>query len=152
MEPKQQQFSIRVVKALKFFLTGLFVSGILTGYGEAFAAVGSAAGGLTRTNSGGGVTVNVTYPHSQAANETRFEVVLDTHSVNLDAYDLKTTSVLRDDTGKNYQPIRVDNKGSGHHREITIVFPKVSSPAKRLELVIKDVAGINERSFFWDLQ
>jgi hypothetical protein len=115
-------------------------------------SLGADATGVTRTNSGGGVTVNVTYPHSQNTEEPRFEVVLDTHSVNLDAYDLKALSLLRDDSGNTYQPVRVENKGSGHHREIAIVFPKVSAPAKRLELVIKDIAGIKERSFSWDFQ
>jgi len=114
-------------------------------------SLGADATGVTRTNSGGGVTVNVTYPHSQGTDETRFEVVLDTHAVNLDAYDLKALSLLRDDSGKTYQSVRVENKGSGHHREITVVFPKVSPPAKRLELVIKNIAGIKERSFSWNL-
>lgn len=96
--------------------------------------------------------MNVTYVHPRPENEVRFEVVLDTHTVNLDGYDLKALSTLRDDTGKNYQPIKVDNKGSGHHREITLVFPKVSPSAKRLELVIKDIGRVKERVFFWDLQ
>ena len=39
------------------------------------------------------------------------------HSVNLDAYDLKSIAVLRDDTGKAYASTSVENKGSGHHRE-----------------------------------
>jgi len=131
-----------------FLAINLLLMGFL-GVGESLGA--TAAGGLTRTNSGGGVTVKVTYVHSQEADEARFEVVLDTHSVNLDSYDLKALSLLRDDTGKTYQPIRVENKGSGHHREITAVFPKPSATAKRLEVVIKDVAGIKERSFIWDL-
>ncbi|HEY3304207.1 MAG TPA: hypothetical protein VGL70_11800 [Candidatus Binatia bacterium] len=140
------------MKAIKVLVTGFILSSVLFGYTEIVGASESAPAGITRSNSGGGVTVNVTYPHSQNTDETRFEVVLDTHAVNLDAYDLKTLSLLRDDTGKTYQPVRVENKGSGHHREIAVVFPKVSAPAKRLELVIKDVAGIKERSFLWDLQ
>lgn len=136
------------MKMFRLFLVGLLLGGF-AGNSESF---GAAAAGLTRTNSGGGVTVKVTYPHSQGADETRFEVVLDTHSVGLDAYDLKVLSLLRDETGKNYQPTRIENKGSGHHREIMIVFPKPSPPAKRLELVIKDIAGIKERSFFWDIE
>lgn len=135
------------MKTIKFFLVGLLLGGFV-GNSESF---GAAAAGLTRTNSSGGVTVKVTYPHSQNTEETRLEVVLDTHSVNLDAYDLKALSLLRNDSGKTYEPVRVENKGSGHHREIAIVFPKVSPPAKRLELVIKDIAGIKERSFLWDL-
>jgi len=126
-----------------FFLFALF------GVYKSFAA---ADPGLTRTHSGGGVTVKVTYLNPKGAEDARFLVVLDTHSVDLDAYDLKALSLLRDDTGKNYQAIQVDNKGSGHHREITIVFPKASPPAKRLELVIKNIAGVKERSFLWDLQ
>jgi len=34
----------------------------------------------------------------------------------------------------------------------TVIFPKVSSEAKRLEVVIKDVAGMKERTFNWDVQ
>ena len=141
-------YTYKLAMLVAFAATSLFLMALLA-IGESRAA---SAAGITRSNSGGGVTVNVTYPHSQNPEETGFDVVLDTHSVNLDAYDLKALSLLRDDTGKTYQPVRVENKGSGHHREITVVFPKVSSPAKRLELVVKDIAGIKERSFLWDLQ
>ena len=96
--------------------------------------------------------MKVTYLDPKTSNELRFQVVLDTHSVNLDGYDLKTITVLRDDTGKSYFPAEVENKGSGHHREVTVIFPKVSSEAKRLEVVIKDVAGMKERTFNWDVQ
>jgi hypothetical protein len=130
---------------------GLMINIVSIGVMGVHRSLGADATGVTRTNSGGGVTVNVTYPHSQGVDETRFEVVLDTHSVNLDGYDLKTQTLLRDGSGKTYEPIRVENKGSGHHRVIAIVFPKVSPPAKRLELIIKDIAGIKERSFLWDL-
>jgi len=138
------QRSKTIISAL--FAATVFLTGVL-GIGESSAATT----GITRTNSGGGVTVKATYVHAQETDEARFEVVLDTHSASLDAYDLKALSLLRDDTGNTYQPIRVENKGSGHHREITVVFPKAASAAKRLELVIKDIAGIKERSFLWDL-
>lgn len=138
----------KAFRLVLFLATSVFLIGALR-IGD---SLGAAAAGMTRNNSGGGVTVKVTYPHSQGADGIHFELVLDTHSVNLDAYDLKALSLLRDDTGGNYQPTQVENKGSGHHREITIVFPKASPSAKRLELVIKDVAGIKGRSFFWDLE
>ena len=116
------------------------------------ALLGASGSGLSRTDSGGGVTVKVTYLHPQSAGDNRFEISLDTHSVNLDGYDLKALSLLRDDTGKTYQPSGVENKGTGHHREIVLNFPKTAPGTKRLEVVIKDIAGIKERSFFWDLQ
>jgi len=121
----------------------------LLGIGKSLAAT---AGGITRSNSGGGVTVNVTYPHSQKPGEARFDVVLDTHSVSLDGYDLTELSLLRDGSGTTYKPSRVENKGSGHHRETAVVFPVDFSSVKRLELVIRDIAGIKERTFLWELK
>jgi hypothetical protein len=139
---------LKAATLVLFLATNVLLLGIL-GIDESLGAV---AAGFTHTDSGGGVTMSVTYLHPQGVNETRFEVALDSDSIDLDAYDLKALSVVRDDTGKNYQAIRVDNKGGGHHREITVVFPKVSPLAKRLELVIRNVGRIKTRSFFWDLQ
>ena len=112
----------------------------------------AAAPALTRTHSGGGVTAKVTYLNPQSTEDARFEISLDTHSVDLDSYDLKALSSLRDDAGKVYQPTKAENKGSGHHRQLVLVFPKPALGNKRLELVIKDIAGVKERSFVWDLQ
>lgn len=131
-----------------FFVGWLTVSGLAGYYGEIFAAVES---DLTQTVSGGGVTVKATYVNPKSTDEPRFVVVVDTHSVNLDAYDLKSIAVLRDDTGKTYLATGVESKGGGHHREATLSFPKVSPESKRLELVIKDVGGVRERSFRWDV-
>jgi hypothetical protein len=112
----------------------------------------AAAPALTRTHVGGGVTAKATYLNPGGTEDTRFEISLDTHSVDLDSYDLKALSSLRDDAGKVYQPTKVENKGSGHHRQLVLVFPKPAPGNKRLELVVKDIAGVKERSFVWDLQ
>ena len=125
---------------------GLVVAAFLM-IGESFGGVASE---LTRTHSGGGVTVKVTYLNPQGEEDARFDIALDTHSVNLDAYDLKAVSVLRDEAGNAYQPIRIENKGSGHHRQLVLVFPKPSEEVKKLELVIKDIGGVKERIFHWD--
>jgi hypothetical protein len=58
-------------------------------------------------------------------------VVLETHSVNLDAYDFKNIAVLRDGAGESYVPIAVENKDSGQHREAMISFPKMSPESNR---------------------
>lgn len=110
------------------------------------------AADATQTVAGGGVTVKVTYLNPKDNAGARFQVALDTHSVNLDSYDLKTISVLRDDAGNTYAPTTVDNKGSGHHRETIVSFAKAVSGTKRIELVIKDMAGVKERVFRWDLE
>jgi hypothetical protein len=136
------------MRVLKILVMGLVLGGFLRG-GESF---GAAATDATQTVSGGGVTAKVTYLNPKSSDDPRFQVVLDTHSVALDGYDLKAISLLRDDTGKTYLPNAVENKGSGHHREVILTFPKVSPEAKRLEIVIKDVAGVKERTFHWNLE
>jgi hypothetical protein len=136
------------MKALAILLAGLVLSGLLEN-GESFGAAGS---NKTQTVSGGGVAAKVTYLNPKSNDDPRFQVVLDTHSVALDGYDLKAISLLRDDTGNTYLPNAVENKGSGHHREVILTFPKVSPEAKRLEIVIKDVAGVKERTFRWNLE
>lgn len=130
------------------FLSGLcFI--VFLGIGESF---GAATAGTAQTVSGGGVTAKVTYLNPGSNDNLLFQVVLDTHSVGLDGYDLKSITVLRDDAGKSYLPTGAENKGSGHHREVTLSFPKVSPEAKSLEIVIKDLAGVKERTFHWEIQ
>lgn len=131
--------------------TLLLVGFILTAPIGSADSFGAPASGLTQTVAGGGVTAKVTYLNPKSSDEPRFQLVLDTHSVALDGYDLKSLTVLRDDTGKDYLPIGAENKGSGHHRETTLIFPQVSRETRRLEIVIKDIAGVKERTFRWNL-
>ena len=135
------------MKTNKVRFAVLFLMGVIFS-GDIFGAVSN----TPQTSSGGGVTAKVTYLNQGATDEPRFQVVLDTHSVNLDAYDLKSIAVLRDDTGKAYASTGVKNKGSGHHREAIVSFSKLSLDAKRVELVIKDVAGVKERVFRWNVE
>ncbi|MEX0805925.1 MAG: hypothetical protein WD688_21800 [Candidatus Binatia bacterium] len=130
------------------FLGCLLFNG-MGGYSEIVEAADSE---MTKTITGGGVTVKVTYLNPKSDDEPRFELVLDTHSADLDRYDLKTITALRDGSGKTYLPRGIENKGSGHHREATLTFPKVSPESNHLEITIKDVAGVKERTFRWDLQ
>lgn len=136
------------MNARRVFVAGLLLSGLLV----MSESLGAAASHTTRTDSGGGVTVKVTLLDSKTSGELRFQVVLDTHSVNLDGYDLKSLSSLRDDAGNLYLPTAVENKGSGHHRQSTVLFSKVAPSTKRVELVIKDVAGVKERLFRLNLE
>lgn len=136
------------MKFLKLLLI-TFALGVVFMGGETFGAAASSA---TQTVAGGGVTAKVTFLNPQDADDPRFQVVLETHSVTLDAYDFKNITIVRDDAGKIYSPVGVETKGGGHHREATVVFPTFSPEAKRVELVIKDVAGVKERTFRWDLK
>ena len=136
------------MKAIKLFLIGFFLAGFVSS-GNSYAAGKAEA---TQTVSGGGVTVAVTYVNPSRNESPRFQVALNTHAVALDAYDLKTLALLRDGAGKTYSPTNVENKGGGHHRQVILTFPKLSPDAKRVEIVIRDVAGVKERTFRWSLE
>src|SRR5215510_13682521 len=107
------------MKNIVALLIGIF-SSVALSIGSTDAAT---ATDFTRSVSGGGVTVKVTYL-VHASDDLQFSVAVDTHSVNLDAYDVKALSFVRDDTGAVMQPIETTNKGGGHHREIILVFPR----------------------------
>ncbi|HEX5608427.1 MAG TPA: hypothetical protein VFY96_18035 [Candidatus Binatia bacterium] len=131
----------------RIVVMGLIFSGLLT-IGQSF---GAASTDSSQTVSSDGVTVKVTYL-ARTEHETRFSVVMDTHSGNLDVYDLKANSILRDNTGLAMQPTGMENKGSGHHRQTILTFPRPSTRAKWVELVINNLAGEKERVFRWDVK
>jgi hypothetical protein len=116
------------------------------------AAMPSAA---TRTSEGGEVTVEVVWKGASAG--PVFEVTIDTHSVDLDGYDFRELAVLRDDRRVKVRPTVWDAPKGGHHREGTLSFPPkdengelvIGPDARRIELVIRDVAGVPERRFEW---
>jgi hypothetical protein len=133
---------------MKRFLLSLVVL-LVVSIANLAAAAAAERLNVSQTNSGGGVTVKVTYL-AQTEHESKFSVVLDTHSVNLGVFDFEALSLIRDDTGLTMVPTGVENKGSGHHREIVLTFPRPSVERKWLELVIKDIAGVKERAFRWN--
>ena len=126
------------------------VTGLISWSGVALAASAGPSGNLSQQVAGGGVTVAATLLKDQAET-TAIKLVLDTHSGNLDGYKFEAIATLRDDTGKTY-PVEVVEKasGGGHHREAVLRFGKVGSEARSIELIVKDVAGVKERTFRWD--
>jgi len=110
-------------------------------------------GVLTKKAEAGGVTAEVTYLNPGEDNPA-FEVKFDTHSAELDQYKLEGIVSLRDETGREYgTPIVESPAGSGHHRSGVLRFKDADiSKAEAIELVIKDVAGVKERVFRFELQ
>lgn len=103
---------------------------------------------LKQSDNRGQVTVDVTPISLEAGKEVKFEVVLDTHSVEL-SYDLLTVSSLSDDTGQNFKPLSWSGGSGGHHLSGELVFPAISKNAKFVELVIFNIEGVDRR-FKWD--
>ena len=104
-----------------------------------------------RSNSGGSVDFKVTLMDKTQA--LVFNVAMDTHSVDLDSYDLKTLSVLRDGQKNEFAPVSWDAPPGGHHRSgtLTFDFPESLQQGQAITLIIRDVSGVPERVFEWAL-
>ncbi|MDD5615687.1 MAG: hypothetical protein PHH85_05745 [Candidatus Methanoperedens sp.] len=96
-----------------------------------------------RENSEAGIQITATYL-PDITDATAFEIKVTAHKNYND--DFMNNSYLRDSGGKTYQPLSYEGEG-GHHASGTLRFPEIES--KRFELVIKDVAEVNERIFKW---
>lgn len=147
-----------VVSLAAAALVGLLLTAC-GGSGAAGAPAGAtaapAAQAATQSNEGGSVTVKVTWQRVDAG--PTFTVALDTHSVDLDGYDLSRLAVLRTDQGVELKPTGWDAAKGGHHREGKLTFPATTADGKpvlgpgtrTVVLVIRDVAGVPERVFQW---
>ncbi len=115
------------------------------------------ASGMTRTSEGGQVTIKVTWQGRNAG--PVFTVEMDTHAVDLDSYDLRQLAVLRTDQGQEMQPNGWNAPAGGHHRTGTLTFPVTTASGtpvigpntRTIELMIRNVSSIPERSFQWTL-
>jgi hypothetical protein len=120
---------------------------------EAAPAVTPQAGEV-QSNTGGAVTIDLDLLNKSGTVLT-FQVAMNTHSVNLDGYDLSKLAVLRDDTGKEYKSTAWQSAPGGHHRNGTLIFQMPNAvkqgSARYIEVIIRDVAGIEERVFKWEL-
>ncbi len=105
-----------------------------------------------QSNNEKAVTVEVTPLNlPQGGTSLDFEVAFNTHSVEL-AFDPAKISVLRDDQGHEYPALAWKGGGpTGHHRSGTLRFKVFDHPTKFVEVVIRDVAGVPERVFRWNL-
>ena len=145
-------------------VTVVVISGCSRGYapdaGSLASPASASSGGLipagdrVQVHDGGNVTVEVKW-EGVAESSLVFSVAMNTHSVDLDPYDLAALAVLRDDTGNEYYPVSWSAAAGGHHRRGTLAFPLPDSvsqgSARYIEMVIRDVAGIEERVLKWEL-
>jgi hypothetical protein len=146
-----------VMRLVIMLATVLFISSCgATGTASPTAAptAASTVGEATQTNEEGQVIITATW-EGRAAGPV-FTVALNTHNVDLDAIELQTLAALRVD-GVLVQPIAWDAPTGGHHRSGTLSFPTTTSDGQQLiraqtttvELLIRGVAGVPERSFQW---
>jgi len=101
---------------------------------------------------GGQVSVAVTWKGSEAG--VVFQVAMDTHNVDLDSLDLARLATLKTPAGEP-SPTSWDAPKGGHHRAGILTFAATTADGRPtigagpIELLIRDVAGVSERSFQW---
>ena len=104
----------------------------------------------TKTDDQASVNVVVTpLDLSQQSSEWKFDIGMNTHSVELDQ-DMTKSTVLVDDQGKEYAPTKWDGPVGGHHREGTLSFAPITPYPQHLTMKIKGIGGV-DRSFSWTL-
>lgn len=97
------------------------------------------------------VTVTVTPTLlSEESREWKFDVVMDTHSVELDQ-DMTKVAILIDEQGKEYRALSWEGPTGGHHREGVLTFSKIMPVPKSIELKISNIGDV-VRSFTWQLK
>jgi len=128
----------------------LGVVGLFGGIGDAVAGSASSSAVATQQLAGNGVTVTAVLLKKEP-DSTVIKLALDTYFVNLVRYDFGEVAILRDNTGKTYPVTGVEQIGSRkpHYRQAILRFAKVAPEAKTMELIVKDVAGVKERTFRW---
>jgi hypothetical protein len=130
----------------------------VAGCSQGFAREGTEAppsGAAPLTDDGGKVTIEVKWLGIDG-DQLRFQVAMNTHSVDLDAYDLGELTVLRDDEGNEHRPVLWESAPGGHHRRGTLAFDGMDSleggETTTLEMTIRDIAGVPERVLTWHLR
>lgn len=108
-----------------------------------------------RDSGAGGVTVEATWLGSQENGRLAFKVTLDTHSVDLSAFDVVENILLRDGAGRELRASDWrDERRDSHHRAGTVRFPALppGSDRSRVTLVVANLAGITERALTFEFQ
>ncbi len=106
----------------------------------------------SKTDNQAAVSITVTsIDISSQSKEWKFDIVMDTHSVELDQ-DMTESAVLIDGQDKEYKPIGWEGPSGGHHREGVLVFDPIEPMPKYIELKIKNIGGVTERLFKWNIE
>ncbi len=114
----------------------------------AAASVSSALG--EKRSDAKGIEVVATWA---SAAPPSLKLTLDTHSGDLDQFDLAVLAHVRVDGADWVAPTAVDAPKGGHHRAGTLTFASIPAPAfasaRSIDLRIADV-GVPERLFHWE--
>lgn len=105
----------------------------------------------TKTDQQADVTVAVTPRDlSPQSGEWKFDIGMDTHSVELNQ-DMAKSAVLLDDQGTEYTPIAWEGPVGGHHRQGILIFKSITPAPGSVQLKISGIGDVI-RIFNWQLK
>lgn len=117
---------------------------------------------LTRANSEGAVDIEITFlnPLENDPQFWIFSVSMNTHSVNLEQYNLsELVTFIVDGSSKAQNDLVINKKGASHHISYQIKIPKVingqpviNDNTNSVALEIKDIDNVALRTFEWDIK
>lgn len=102
----------------------------------------------SRSSNANRIRLDVRPVQLEGGQQARFQIRMNTHSVNL-GYDLVAVALLEDDQGRKYRPLTWDGSPpGGHHRSGILEFPAIAKDSKVITLYIKIEP---DRIFEWKL-
>jgi YHS domain-containing protein len=105
----------------------------------------------TQTDDQKRVKVKVIPQEIRLGKPVLFEIIFDTHSVDL-SFDPAEIALLEFGHGVLVRPDNWDGAAAGgHHRSGLLIFKSIPKDTKTLKLILRDIAGVPERIFTWDL-
>lgn len=106
----------------------------------------------TKSNNEGAVTVEVTPLVLNAGGSPKFKTTFSTHSVELD-FDIENIVDLTDDKGSIVDSPRwIGSPPGSHHRSGELDFSgRLGPDVKSVTLTFKNIAGVPDRVFSWNL-
>ncbi len=136
------------------WVTGVFLFVLLAVWQD--TASGITKKELRRVNGEGPVEITVLYLNpleKQTDSEISFEVRMNTHSVDLDAYEMEKMCFIRIDGGPDQSALGwFEPGGGGHHVSGVLKFAgPLPTDAKTIHLIIREVGDVPERIFEWKL-
>ena len=108
---------------------------------------------LAKRDGQGPVAVTVTVIEaSGTGGPVKVKVSLDTHSVSLDGIKFEEVVALGGPDGAAIAPTAAEQAtGAGHHREAVLAFPPLPADAREVRITVRNVGGVGERTFAWNL-
>lgn len=135
-----------LIQSIALKIVGIFMVLIAIGWATSVSAY------ERQSSNKNSVRVDVVPIELNSGKPAKFKIRMNTHSVALD-FDMVAISILKDDQGREYQPLNW--KGSspgGHHRSGVLEFSAINDGSKSITLHIKSIAGVPERVFKWKIK